>query len=206
MVGCGILGWPAMLPDTGAVIVGAIGCVGGATVGAISGGIYGAIAAEPEASVQTILTTVRTTLTGSEIQQRVLSQVRELMAARTQVPLATSDESVVSTRLETEILSIQLDGLPPSLYAAGSAGRINPDLRLVVTAQARLMRMPNKEDLYVAQFQYWGATMTVSEWASHGAQLVPFWFWRKNRGYHLFPLSSVRARKEYEKYEGVDGR
>jgi hypothetical protein len=49
---------------------------------------------------------------------------------------------------------------------------INPSVRLVVTAQARLIRTHDKEELYVARFQYWGARMTVAEWESEDAQPV----------------------------------
>ena len=169
-IGCAILGWPVMAGPAG--IIGVIGCVGGATVGALSGGIYAAIAAEPAKTVDAVMTTVRNTLMSSEIQQRVQDQVRELMTTRTQIPQATSDESAAATRLETAVLSIQLDGLPPSAYLPGSVGMINPSVRLVVTAQARLIRPRDKKELYIARFEYWGARMTVPEWASNDAQPV----------------------------------
>lgn len=160
-----------MFPDPGAVIVGAIGCVGGAMLGAISGGIYGAIAAEPEKSVQTVVASVRDALVSASTQARVRDQVRELAAHRATVPSA-SEENASSIRLETAVSSIQLDGLHPSAYQLGSVGKINPSVRLVVTAEARLIRSSNKEELYAARFQYWGPMMTVSEWASHEAQPV----------------------------------
>jgi hypothetical protein len=170
-IGCAILGWPAAGGGP-AAIIGVIGCAGGATVGALSGGIYGAIAAESTKTVDAVMTTVRNTLMSSEIQQRVQDQVRELMTTRTQIPQTTSDESAAATRLETAVLSIQLDGLPPSAYPPGSVGVINPSVRLVVTAQARLIRTHDKKELYIARFEYWGARMTVPEWASNDAQPV----------------------------------
>ena len=172
VVGCAILGWSVVLGLPGPIMIGVIGCVGGATVGAISGGIYGAIAAESPKTVEAVTTTVRNTLMSSEIQQRVQDQVRELITTRTHVSQATSDESAAATRLETEVLSIVLDGLPPSAYSPGSIGVINPSLRLVVTAQARLIRTHDKQELYVARLQYWGPRMTVPEWASNDAQPV----------------------------------
>jgi hypothetical protein len=153
-------------------VIGVMGCVGGATVGAISGGIYGAVAAEPAKTVEAIMTTIRNTLTSSEIQQRVQDHVREFMTTHTPIPRATSGENTAATRLETEVLSIQLDGLPPSAYGVVSVEPINPSVTLVVTAQARLVRTHDKEELYVARFQYWGPRMTVPEWANNDAQLV----------------------------------
>ena len=118
------------------------------------------------------MTTIRNTLMSSKIQQRVQDQVRELMTTHAHIPQATSDESAAATRLETAVLSIQLDGLPPSAYPPGSIGMINPSVRLVVTAQARLIRTHDKKELYIARFEYWGARMTIPEWASNDAQPV----------------------------------
>ena len=118
------------------------------------------------------MTTIRNTLMSSKIQQRVQDQVRELMTTHAHIPQATSDESAAATRLETAVLSIQLDGLPPSTYPPGSIGMINPSVRLVVTAQARLIRTHDKKELYIVRFEYWGARMTVPEWASNDAQPV----------------------------------
>jgi hypothetical protein len=168
--GCEILVVPAIVCFWFFPVCAVIGCVGGGTVGAISGSIYGAIAAEPVETVDVVMTTVRNTLMSSEIQQRVQDHVRELMTTRIHAPRVTSDESAAATRLETELQSIQLDGLPPSAYPPGSVGLINPFVRLVVTAQARLIRTHDKAELYVARFQYWGARMTVAEWESEDAQ------------------------------------
>jgi hypothetical protein len=173
LFGCEIVGVPAFyFGGMFGPVLAIAGCVGGGTVGAISGGIYGAIAAEPAKTVDAVMATVRNTLMSSEIQQRVQDHVRELMTTRIHVPQATSDESAAATRLETELLSIQLDGLPPSANMYGSVGVINPSVRLVVTAQARLIRTHDKGELYVARFQYWGARMTIPEWASNDAQPV----------------------------------
>jgi len=139
-------------------------------VGTIPGAIYGTIAALPANTVEAVVTTVRNTLTSSEIQQRVQDQVHELMTTRIHVPQATGNKKASTTRLETEVLSIQLDGWPPSAYASGTVGGINPSVRLVVTAQARLIRTSDEERLYVAGFEYWGPRMTVPEWASNEAQ------------------------------------
>jgi len=170
-IGCAILGWPAYLGGPAASI-GFVGCAGWATVGAISGSIYGAFAAESPKTVDAVMTTIRNTLMSSKIQQRVQDQVRELMTTHAHIPQATSDESAAATRLETAVLSIQLDGLPPSAYPPGSIGMINPSVRLVVTAQARLIRTHDKKELYIARFEYWGARMTIPEWASNDAQPV----------------------------------
>lgn len=168
LIGCGILGWPLLIPAPPTMILGVMGCVGGATVGAISGGIYGAIAAEPEKSVQTVVGAVRDALASAHTHERVRDKVRELVQLRTAVPL-TNDENEAAVQLETSVLSIQLDGLHPSVYSA-SPGVINPSVRLVVTARARLMSTQNKEELYAARFQYWGPRMTVPEWAKDEAQ------------------------------------
>lgn len=170
-IGCKVLGWPALSGDLGGVVIGAIGCIGGATLGAISGGIYGAIAAEPEKSVQTVVASVRNALASAQTQQRMRDQVRELATRRT-TALSATEEDVAAIRLETAVSSIQLDGLHPQAYGRGSVGMINPSVRLVVTAEARLIRSSNKEELYAARFQYWGPRMTVPEWASHQAQPV----------------------------------
>ncbi len=169
LIGCAILGWPIFF-GWEAAVVGMIGCAGGAMVGTISGGIYGAFAAESAETVDTVMTTVRNTLMSSEIQQRVQDQVRQLMTTHTHVPQATGDESAAATRLETAVLSIQLDGLPPSAYSTGSLGVINPSVTLVVTAEARLIRTHDKEEIYSARFEYWGAKMTLPEWASNNAR------------------------------------
>ena len=171
MIGCAILGWPVLIPTPPTVILGVMGCAGGATVGALSGGIYGAVAAEPEKSIQTVMASVRDALANAHTQERVQDRVRDLVKRRTTVVMA-SEENAASVRLETGVLSIQLDGLHPSAYMTGSVGVINPSLRLVVTAQARLLNTQSKQELYAARFQYWGPKMTVPEWAAHEAQPV----------------------------------
>ncbi|MGC3973437.1 MAG: LPS assembly lipoprotein LptE [Nitrospira sp.] len=170
MIGCGLLGWPALIPAPPTIILGVMGCVGGATVGAISGGIYGAIAAEPEKSAQTVVGSVRDALASARTHERVRDKVRDLIQHRSAAPLA-NDENEAPVQLETSVLSIQLDGLHPSVYSA-YPGMINPSVRLVVTAQARLMSTQKKEELYAARFQYWGPRMTVPEWAKDEAQPV----------------------------------
>lgn len=170
-IGCSILAWPAALVGgTLAILTAPVGCAVGVMVGTIPGAIYGAIAALPANTVEAVVTTVRNTLMSSEIQQRVQDQVHELMTTRIHVPQATGNKNASTTRLETEVLSIQLDGWPPLAYAAYTVGVINPSVRLVVTAQARLIRTYDEEGLYVAGFEYWGPRMTVPEWASNEAQ------------------------------------
>jgi hypothetical protein len=151
------------------MVIGIMGCAGGAIVGAVSGGIYGAIAAEPENSVQTVMTSVREALTSSHLQERLQDQVRSFTKGRTGVPQA-SEEQAASVRLETVVLSIEFDGLHPSV--SSSIGNINPSLQMFVSAEARLMKIDNRREIYTARFQYWGSRMTLAEWASNDAELV----------------------------------
>lgn len=171
-VGCAIVGLPLVVLGGGmqGLPLAIVGCAAGAAVGAIPGGTYGAFAAESAETVDTVMTTVRNTLMSSEIQQRVQNQVRQLMTTRTLVPQATGDESAAATRLETAVQSIQLDGLPPSEYSSYSFEAINPPVRLVVTAEARLIRTHDQKEIYSARFEYWGAKMTLPEWASNNAR------------------------------------
>ena len=170
-IGCTILAWPAALAG-GSLgnLTFWIGCGVGGILGVIPGGIYGSIAAEPADKVEAVVTTVRNTLTSSEIPQRVKDQMHELMTTRIHVPQATGNENASVTRLETEVLSIQLEDLPPSAYWSATGEAINPSVRLVVTAQARLVRTYDEKGLYVARFEYWGPRMTVPEWARNDAQ------------------------------------
>lgn len=162
MIGCGLLGWPAMMGNP----IGIVGCAGGAVVGAISGGIYGAVAAEPEKAVQTVMSIVRDSLTSPETQQRLRDLVIDEIHRRTTIRLANELDSA-TVQLETGVLGIQLDGLHTSMYTSTA---INPEVRLVVTAQARLIGSPKQEELYTARFQYWGPKMTVPEWGANDAQ------------------------------------
>ena len=164
-IGCVIVGGPPTLIS--AIPLALIGCAGGATIGAISGAIYGAIAVEPPKTVEALTATVRHRLMDPYIQQRLQDHVRELIPLRTTV---RQGETKIGTRLQTEVLSIELDGLPLSSFSAFQ--KSNPSLRLVVTAQVRLIRMDDGTEPYVARFQYWGPRMTLSEWANNDAQAM----------------------------------
>lgn len=173
-VGCSVLGWPALIGGP-AIFLGAMGCLAGGLVGAISGGVYGAIAAESADTVEAAMTPIRNALTNSEIHTKVRDQVGQFITAHTTVPLVLSKESAQATSLKIDVVSIELDGLPPAVYGSSgersSVGEINPTLRLVVTAEVRLISN-TEETPYTATFQYWGQKMTFFEWASNEAQPV----------------------------------
>lgn len=148
-------------------------CLGGGTVGGVSVGMYGAFAAEPAKNVEAVMTTVRNTLMSSDLHRNVRNQVEARMPIDTQFSQPASAERVATTRLEIEVASIVLDGLPSSAYTASEFYLgLNPSVRLVVTAQARLVRNRDQGEIYLARFQHWGPTMTVAEWARNDAEFL----------------------------------
>lgn len=152
-----------------ALSLGSLDALAGQRSGLFQGGLYGAIAAESAESVETVTAMIRDRLTESEIQRKVQGKVRDLVKTGATMHQVASDESITATSLEAEVISIVLDGLPPPTYS--TLGVINPPLRLVVAAEVRL-RSDLEGALYTSRFEYWGAKMTVSEWASNDAQPV----------------------------------
>ncbi|MFO0691717.1 MAG: hypothetical protein U0900_23685 [Myxococcota bacterium] len=166
ILGCAILGWPVITANPFGVAIGLVGCASGATVGALSGGVYGAVAAEPKQSAQKAMAIIHDAMRPEASQRKILDRVRaRTLLVRPGSFASERDEAM--TRLEISLTAIQLDGLPrPDLARDGAgAGVINPEVRLVVTAQARLIRSAANEELYSAQLEHWGGRRDVLEWA-----------------------------------------
>jgi hypothetical protein len=172
-IGCALLGWPAMTGNPFGIAIGIVGCAGGAAVGALAGGVYGAVTAEPMKSAQKALSIIHETMGRNTSQLALRDRVRALARREAGGRLA-SEPGAATTRLEIALTAVQLDGVPrPDPEAIGFyAGVIDPALRLVVTAEAKLLRSDGTEELYSAQLEHWGGRRTVPHWAEdEGAPL-----------------------------------
>lgn len=167
--GCAILGWPVLTGEPSGFAIGVVGCAGGAAVGALSGGIYGAVAAKPRKSTQKAIAILHETMGRNASPLELRDRVRAL-ARRNAVGRIASAPDAATIRLEISLTSIRLElgyaPHPDSPQTEFHAGVIDPELRLGVTAEAKLLRSNGAEELYSAQLEHWGGRRTVPHWAA----------------------------------------
>ena len=150
-------GGPAALV-CGAILVLGLGvAAAGGTVGALGGTVYGAIAAEPASRIGAAETGLERAFADLNVQQiirdHVLRKARErsslsFVALEDHESTEPSDYRAramhgVDTVLEVEVSSIRLAGTG-----------INPPVRLLMTASARLIRTADGVELYAERFEY----------------------------------------------------
>ncbi|MGH7406645.1 MAG: hypothetical protein ACREKF_01360 [Candidatus Methylomirabilales bacterium] len=142
----------------------------------LGGAIYGAVAAESAATVEKAEATLKNAFVTLNIQaamrDRVL-QVARQQTRRSFVPLpdrgpTASAEEVSYRSLASEGIDTILEISIPGLGIPG--GGINPPLRLVVSARARLIRVADDAEIHARTWLFKGRTRKFADWAVNDAQ------------------------------------
>jgi len=145
-----------------------------APAAAVVGGTYGAIAAEPAAHVEEADRTLREAIVELKIQETLREWTLRVGRSETDVPFADLSEAPtppVGTLGNSQLLeSIPGDSLliiqVTSLSLEDGQWSINPSLRLLVKAQAQVVRKSDGNTLYSSDLAYQGEHHTFTEWAT----------------------------------------
>ena len=168
-------GGPAALV-CGAILVLGLGvAAAGGTVGALGGTVYGALAAESASRIGAAETELGLAFADLDVQQTIRDHVLRTARERSSLSFVALEDHAteptdyralamrgVDTVLEVEVSSIRLDGQG-----------INPPVRLLMTASARLIRTADGVELYAERFAYRSPNEhKFMEWAAGEGQVL----------------------------------
>lgn len=144
-----------------------------APIFALAGGAYGAIVAEPASNVEEANRLLRQAISELNLQESLRERTVQVGRLETDIPYVVlpaessvnaraMDSLPVNTILVVQITYVTLED---------GKGSVNPALRLVLKAQAQLIRKTDGNTLYVLSSEFRGMRHTFREWAAEEGKL-----------------------------------
>jgi hypothetical protein len=171
--GCG--GGAGALVCSAIILFGLGVAAAGGTVGVLGGTLYGAVAAEPASRISAAETELRSTVDDLDVQRALRDHVLRVAGERTKLKFVALEDhgatgsdylalamNDVDTVLEVDVSSIRLAG-----------DGIDPPVRLLMSASARLVRTADGAELFAERIEYRSADQRkFVEWASEGSRAL----------------------------------
>ena len=128
----------------------------GGTVGALGGTVYGAVAAEPASRIGVAETELGLAFADLDAQQTIRDHVLRTARERSSLNFVALDDHASDS---TDYRALAMRGVDTVLAVDVSSIRligtgINPPVRLLMTASARLIRTADGVELYAERFEY----------------------------------------------------